>query len=299
MPNNITKVLVDRIELGDRKRAVDNDMVKVLQDDIRAIGLLQPIGIRQMKDSHDYELIWGAHRLLAFKAGWENARKLLNERDARDPEALLEAKLWQQIPAVVHDWMPNTDAEMKEISENLHRKALSPQQTTIQRARYVALLKKTGVVVPIGEKRSEDKKQQKGTKSPEVTLLKPTAAAKAAKDLGVSRKTISQDFKDVSAMASAVARDTNSPKIKVTPESPAEKIDEAIDLAQLAVDEKLPIDRTPDNITIVRVDITDPKFIGKWFKEKVDAAEKPLTLEFLEGLAYDLLAFISERRNQA
>jgi len=144
-PTNIIKVRVDRIHLPKgRHRNADPKMVKMIQDDIRKIGLLQPIGLRKQKDHHDYELMWGLHRYLAFVDGWEHAQALIEERTDKDPEAFQEATMWQSIPAVIHDWMPNDDAEMKEISENLHRKTLTVSQEQTQRARYATLVKKLG-----------------------------------------------------------------------------------------------------------------------------------------------------------
>jgi hypothetical protein len=299
-PINITKVLVDRIEVGKRKRKTDDSTVAALQADIRAIGLLQPIGLRRQKDSPDYDLIWGLHRFLAFKRGWENAQRLLAERGDRDQEALDEAKLWQQVPAVVHDWMPNADAEMKEISENLHRKELSPNEAKIQRARYVLLLKKLGEVIPADEKRSDNAsnqysgKKKEGGESDLRHPPKETATEKAAKDLGVTSTTIRNDFQAVSKMASAVARETDAPPVKVTPESPAEKIEEAVELAKLASDEKVPVTKTEAHMTIVRVDVTDPKQLLAWFRERLDDARKPMTIAYLRELHRGISQLIDE-----
>jgi len=308
-PNNILKVAIDSIvdvAGGMRQRKTDTKWISQLQEDIKMQVLLQPIGLRREKDGFNYEIIWGYHRYLAFKKGWEEAKELLKARGEKDPEAYMAAKMWQTIPAVIHDWMPNDQALLKEIAENLLRLELSPRDVKIQRVKYAAMVKKFGETISADQKRAEKQaavEAKKKTGDPSdlghrsAVQSKPTVIEKTAADLGVTKETVRTDFAAVSAMANAAVRDMGGGvTIKVTPESPVEKIEEAVVFASMAVAEHVPVTKTPETEIIYRIDLTDPKKMVQWFKQRVDSAEKPLTLDFLEIVAVDLLAFVKERR---
>lgn len=61
-----TEIPVDRIRVTARQRPVDPKVVADLARSIESHGLLQPIGVKPL-DGSGYELIFGAHRLEAFK----------------------------------------------------------------------------------------------------------------------------------------------------------------------------------------------------------------------------------------
>lgn len=60
------EIPVSNIVIGERVRGVHKAAVKNLVDSIRVQGLLQPIGVKQTGEK--FKLIWGAHRLNAFKS---------------------------------------------------------------------------------------------------------------------------------------------------------------------------------------------------------------------------------------
>lgn len=125
----IERVRLDAINVGERARRVDDDVVEQIAADVRNQGLLQPIGV--VEDGGGYRLIFGAHRLEAFR--------LLVKTD----------KEFETIPARV--WLRHTPdwlLQMAEFSENLRRKELSSLERAGQEARVAALLKEAGRVVP-------------------------------------------------------------------------------------------------------------------------------------------------------
>lgn len=59
---------VSAITVGERLRSTDNDNIEKLVESITAVGLLQPITVRQLtKTKYKYKLVAGAHRLEAIK----------------------------------------------------------------------------------------------------------------------------------------------------------------------------------------------------------------------------------------
>ncbi|WP_339860457.1 ParB/RepB/Spo0J family partition protein [Thalassospira alkalitolerans] len=94
---------IDRINVGERLRAVDPDHVAVIADSIRQCGrVLQPVAITQTL-AGDWMLVAGAHRLAAAR--------------------LVGLK---EIPVVIHEELNGLQAKMIEIDENLLRHELNP-----------------------------------------------------------------------------------------------------------------------------------------------------------------------------
>lgn len=116
------KLFVDDVTVLDRHRPVDAAAVKVLAASIEQIGLRTPITIRSPSESECY-LVAGRHRL--------EAARLLG---------------WDKIECFVLDCSED-EAEMWEISENLHRAELTVVQRSEQVARWVELADKVSAQV--------------------------------------------------------------------------------------------------------------------------------------------------------
>lgn len=125
-------LFIDDIVVSDRHRPVDADAVKVLAASIRSLGLRTPITIRSPSDSECY-LVAGRHRL--------EAARLLG---------------WEKIECFVLDCSED-EAEMWEISENLHRAELTVMQRAEQVARWAELAdrNKSQLATKIGRGRPE------------------------------------------------------------------------------------------------------------------------------------------------
>lgn len=108
------KLFVDEITVLDRHRPVDMDAVRALAASMKQIGLRTPITIRSPSES-DCFLVAGRHRL--------EAARLLG---------------WEKIDCFVLDCSED-EAEMWEISENLHRAELTVVQRSEQVARWAEL----------------------------------------------------------------------------------------------------------------------------------------------------------------
>ena len=112
----IEQIFVDLIPIPDRHRPVGKEAVDALADSMAKIGLRTPITLRAVGET-DIELVAGAHRLAAAKQlGWE------------------------KIDCIVLD-CDETQAEMWEIAENLHRADLTALQRSEHTARWVELNK--------------------------------------------------------------------------------------------------------------------------------------------------------------
>jgi ParB/Sulfiredoxin domain len=322
-PKNIIRIGTDYISVPPtRQRRIDNATVDRLFEDITKHGLLQPIGVKQYE--RGYLVVYGVHRYLAFKRGWENAKRLLAERGDKDTEAYDQARMWESIPCIVYGIdMPVLYGELKEIAENLIRLELTKEERAIHEVKYANLLKKLGLVVTADEKRAETQKKNDAKKK-EVSVgqsvphstapQKPTVTEKVTADLGIDRKQLHRSHQKVTAMARAVARDKNlAPPKPITPETKSDQeVDHTVRLAEMALDAKgkavaagtdprhaHPIDpQDPDEIT-VRIDITDPDQLLDWFEKRLDAASKPLTMAWLKDLHRGLGRLIKEREAAA
>jgi len=124
---------LDRIDVLDSARPVDQKTVDDLYESIHRNGLLQPIGVRRNPDKPGYvTLIWGRHRYEAFQKGY----RLNYPREGH----------WVTIPAVFYtESLTPNDAEMLTLLENLQRHELSAAEKDSHRARIAVLLKVEGV----------------------------------------------------------------------------------------------------------------------------------------------------------
>lgn len=190
-------VPVDDIYVVGERRPVDDGAVSRLAASVREIGLQTPITIRtaEVTDPESgelmtaYALIAGAHRLEAYK------------QLGRD-----------RIPAVVRD-CDEIDAELWEISENLHRLDLTKDQRDAQIRRFAELLgvkaaaAKTGQNVPFSA--GGQGGPGRGNKG---------VAALVAEQTGLSKKTVQRAL-------NPQPRPTREPKLADDPISDAEALE--------------------------------------------------------------------------
>jgi hypothetical protein len=306
-PNNVISIHVDRIDVGQRLRSVNKETVDKLYEDIAMHGLLQPIGVHHSGPAK-YTIVYGLHRFLAFRKGWEEANRLGD----KDPAGYRLAKMFSAIPCIVYDYdMPKAFAQLKEITENLIRQGLTKEEKAIHETKYTHLIKKLKLVVSADEKRKANASNQYKEGASHGEKHPPTATEKAVADLGTSVAGLNRSHDQVNALAKAVARDKKlKAPIKITPETPpSAEAEHTIRLAELGAINKAkavaagedprkvhPVEPQHRDEITVRVDLTDPVKVAKWFTDRVDAAGKPLTLAFLETMARELLAFVKSRR---
>lgn len=158
------KLLIDSIIVSNRHRPVDAEAVRALAASMEQIGLRTPITIRSPNDSECY-LVAGRHRLEAAKAlGWD------------------------EIECFVLNCSED-EAEMWEISENLHRAELTVVQRSEQVARWVELADRVSAQVV--------QKPQGGRPEGGVS--------KAARDLNLERKEVDRAVKIASLTPEAKA----------------------------------------------------------------------------------------------
>lgn len=149
----IESLYIEFITIPDRHRPVDMEAVKTLAASMDKIGLRTPITIRSPNESECY-LVAGRHRLEAAKQlGWE------------------------KIDCFIVDCSED-DAEMWEISENLHRAELSVIQRAEQIGRWVELAAKVAQLGP----RSNAQPKEAGIR-------------KAATDLNINRQDVQRAVK--------------------------------------------------------------------------------------------------------
>ena len=123
MDRKVSPVRIDDIEALPGRRPISPDAVERIAGSMSAIGLRIPITVRYLADRPSSDgsaddsivLVTGAHRLAAARSlGWEKIDAYLVECD-------------------------DTDAELWEISENLHRAELTALERQEQIARWVEL----------------------------------------------------------------------------------------------------------------------------------------------------------------
>lgn len=138
---------LDEIVIGDR-RPVNDEAVKRLAQSIRQVGLQHPITVRSVRG--EFLLVAGRHRLEACK------RLNLNS---------IQAEVTK---------LDDIDAEMWEISENLHRAELTKLERDEQISRWIVLVEQKRVSAQV------DHKPQGGRPEGGISA--------ASRDLGIERK---------------------------------------------------------------------------------------------------------------
>ncbi len=225
----IQAIPIKSIEVAERQRPLSDAHVDEIYQDLSRGGLfpasrlLQPIGVVETKGraygvKPQYRLVYGAHRLAAFRRGAELARAKRNG----------ELRRWQEIPARILG-LNAEQAKMAEIIENLLRAPLSQAEQELHRVQYVALLKQTGEVAEGLSARG-----RRSSSGHDVPIL-PTASEKAAADLNVTPKTIARDFKAISSRAKAAAEAEGKPApAPITTSSAPNEIEAAVAAARRA-----------------------------------------------------------------
>lgn len=172
---HIEQFRVDHVAVLAGRRPINPDAVGTLASSIAAIGLQTPITVRIVEEFVDSDgvvvggqpvLVTGAHRLAAVKSlGWEKVDAYVMDDDASE-----------------------IDAEMWEISENLHRAELSTLERSEQVARWVKLAEERALqlaqVAPIETKRADGRghRLQSGVRA-------------ASRDLGLDRDAVRRAVK--------------------------------------------------------------------------------------------------------
>ncbi len=144
---NIIKFPIAQITVKDGRRPANNETIERLKESIDRFGLLHPVTVH--RHARGTDLVAGFHRLLACKD--------LN---------------MSTVPAVVIEHN-DVQAEMVEISENLHRCELTALERSEQIARWVELYD-TGVLTQLESK-------------PPLGGRPKSGARAAARDLGINR----------------------------------------------------------------------------------------------------------------
>ena len=97
----VTEITINKIKVKENIRVNEKEGIASLMESIRQNGLKEPIGV--MKDKHDYILLYGYRRLMAYK------------------------KLgYKIIPAVVETGLDKTDIIITNAIENIQRLDISP-----------------------------------------------------------------------------------------------------------------------------------------------------------------------------
>jgi ParB family chromosome partitioning protein len=139
-PYTIEQVVIGDIEMKPGRREADPVAVQRIKSSIEAVGLRTPITVRF---SHDVDgetgevidrvyLVTGRHRLEACRALG-----------------------WSVIPAYTMEDGDELDAQLWEISENLHRAELTVQERAEQIAEWVRLSGQKAQLAPIESKRAD------------------------------------------------------------------------------------------------------------------------------------------------
>lgn len=211
---NVEKILIENITIPEGRRALNPITVAGLADSMGRLGLMVPVTIRSNSDDMAI-LIAGHHRLAA-------AKRLG----------------WTAIDCIVRDCTAD-EAEMWEISENLHRAELTVLERSEQMARWVELADKVAQLAPPGGVQPND-----------------TGIRKATRDLGVERTSIQRAMR-VAALtpeAKEAARqrglDDNQTAMiaaaAVSPERQAEAIHHYADMKERAAAERANVPRVVD-----------------------------------------------------
>lgn len=182
-PGKVTTIYPRLIKVGERQRQLDPERVQELAMSILQNGQLQPIGVREEKDSK-YTLIFGAHRVAAM---------LWLEEKGLDKDAVVWATVYP--PEYPDGWV-----KMNELVENLHRLELTPAERAAHTTAYAGWCKKLGLVQAADAKRSVkqaeiEAQKANGTgdsdgRSHRSEPEKPTVTEKLIRDLGVTESTV-------------------------------------------------------------------------------------------------------------
>lgn len=94
---NIDQIDIERIEFSklNPRKIVDNDSIIELSESIKSVGLLQPITVRPIPNTDNFELIMGSRRLRACKSiGMTTIATIITDMD---DDAVLEAMIIENL----------------------------------------------------------------------------------------------------------------------------------------------------------------------------------------------------------
>jgi ParB/RepB/Spo0J family partition protein len=233
---------IDEIIVNAGRRELNETEVNKLARSIKEIGLRHPLTVREERGGSRYVLVAGRHRLEAMK-------RLGNEH----------------VPVVIAS-MTNLDAEMWEISENLHRAELTKLERAEQIERWREL--KAKKVAQLGP---PNQPAEKGVR-------------KTAEELGVTRQEVqrAEDIAHITKEAKEAIRDADladnqSAMLKVAAEPPERQVAKVQELQALA-------DRQNKHRMILNIDPLLPQwrlsFERLW--HKASPADKQWAREFID-----------------
>jgi ParB-like nuclease domain len=287
-PENIRPIGLQHINIGKRERPLDRDKVEQIARSLLTEGLLQPVGVRKVKDG-GYDLIYGHHRVAAA---------LLNRE--KDPKLSVIAAV--VFPATMPDWA----CKLAEVAENIHRKDLSPKQREAQTALYAGLLKKHGLVADANANRSATQKNVEDQgRDPNHSGHVPTTTQRVATELGVSDDTVRNRIANAAKTAERVG-------VTVSARTP-EKMsgDELIAVGEAAsqaaesdrqealqkgIGQRYVNPHQPQKPTAVsaRLDTVDPAPFIDWCRNRIRGRHKPMSLDMLKAYRQALDELIAE-----
>ena len=231
----MTKLKIEMIEIGQRRRALNPDKVKELAESMRTVGQITPIAVYTKSPDHVHTaVLWAGHHRL------EAARQLG----------------WKEIEVVFVSG-DEVKRQLVEIAENVHRNDLSTEERNKHIAAWVDILKKQEEEKEAAAKEAEEQKPKgkrgrpKGSKNGEKTAhagpktpnkrgrpkgsTKTTSARSLAKQMGVSRQKVQRATKAASvtpeaeeaAKAAGIVSQQDMIKVaEAPPEQQAEKVAE-------------------------------------------------------------------------
>ena len=211
---NVMHLSLDEIIVPDSRRDVDPEIVKHLAASIKEIGLQHPITVQANKGQ--FTLVAGRHRLEAVRSIGED-----------------------RIAATVVKFN-SIEAELWEISENLHRADLSQIERDVQVARWAELRKQKREL-----ERARDGKDVSRQADAKPMGGRPEGGIReAARELGMSEVDVRRAIKvaSLSDEAKSIARDTglddNRSALLEASREPTER--QAEKLAEIAAEKTQP-----------------------------------------------------------
>ena len=244
-----------------RERQLDERAAADLEASIGRIGLQQPISLRNNPKSlpdgrtASWELIFGLHRLTAFRRLAEAGERLFQETGSRD--------IWDcylSIPAVTYpEGTPDALAKVIELTENLCRKELSVKDRAAHTVRLAAVFKEPEVAAILG---GEDSRRNSGN---------PNSGKTRGRKRGVTQKVAEQAGVDHNAVRGRVkaAEGMIGEKIDIEGSS-AETLHQQADKieAEAQTDKKQKTDR--GKRVEAKLFIGDPKSLTSWIKRRIE-----------------------------
>lgn len=204
----VKNISVDSIFLPEkRQRAIDPKFVKKLADSFEIAGMQQPIGIRSSVKYLDqgcgWELVFGAHRFLAWKSKYELAVQN-NDRE--------ELARWDLIAAVAYpEKMSDELFDLFEIQENYVRKELTPEE----RERFAQKRKELLVRFHAKYPRKSVRDIAKETGIPKSTVQRDIGGRSVPRGTPDQKKKAIVDQHKAGLTERQIAAETNTPKTTV------------------------------------------------------------------------------------